>query len=121
MKTEKANFINALVLIIMPAWAFFTFEATDAKPHQSVTAFIPLFFGVILLLCQKGIRNENKVIAHIAVLITLIGLLGLFMPFKAAISEGRELSIFRVGSMILTGIIAMIMFIKSFIKARKKS
>ena len=109
------------MLIIMPIWAYLTFEGTVEKPEQSITAFIPLFFGVILLLCHKGIQKENKVIAHIAVLITLIGLIGLTMPLKAAIFENRILSICRVGAMMLTGLLAMITFIKSFIKARKKS
>ena len=76
MKTSQANLINALTLIIMPIWAYLTYEATVDKPNQSVTAFIPLFLGVILLLCNKGVKNENKTIAHIAVVITLIAILG---------------------------------------------
>jgi len=44
----------------------------------------------------------------------------LFMPFKAAISEGRELSIFRVAAMLITGVIAMTTFVRSFIANRKK-
>ena len=120
MKTNQANLLNSLTLILMPLWAYFTFEGTIEKPEQSVTAFIPLFFGVILLLCNPGIKKENKIIAHIAVLITLITILGLTMPLKAAIIEGRNLSIFRVAAMLLTSVLAMITFIKSFIKARKK-
>jgi hypothetical protein len=42
------------------------------------------------------------------------------MPFKAAIYESRMLSMIRVGAMMLTGILAMITFVKSFIKARQK-
>ena len=120
MKTNQANLLNSLTLILMPLWAYVTFEGTIEKPEQTVTAFIPLFFGVILLLCNGGIKKENKIIAHIAVLITLITILGLTMPLKAAIIEGRNLAIFRVVSMLLTSILAMITFIKSFIKARKK-
>ena len=120
MKTYQANVLNAIMLILMPIWAYLTFEGTVEKPDQSITAFIPLFFGVILLICNKGLKNENKVIAHVAVLITLIALIGLTMPFKAAIHESRMLSMFRVGAMILTGILAMMTFVKSFIKARQK-
>ena len=90
------------------------------KPEQSITAFIPLFFGVILLICNKGLKNESKLIAHIAVFVTLIALIGLTMPFKAAFYEGRTFSMFRVGAMILTGILAMTTFVKSFIKARQR-
>ena len=119
MKTHQANLLNSITLIIMPIWAFLAFEATPEKPGQSFTAFIPLIFGVILLICNGGLKKENKKIAHIAVLITLIALLGLSMPLKAAIADDRGVSVIRILLMIITGIIAMITFVKSFIQARK--
>ena len=103
MKTSQANLINSLTLILMPVWAFLTFDATPEKPEQSITAFIPLFLGVILLLCNKGIKNNNKIIAHVAVVITLIAIAGnATKPLMSAIEEGRNLGIFRVSLMILT-------------------
>ena len=120
MKTYQANLLNSLSLILMPLWAYLTFEGTVEKPDQSITAFIPLFLGVILLLCNRGVKKENKIIAHIAVLVTLIALIGLTMPLKAAIADGRTLSIIRVVVMLSTGLLAMITFVKSFIAARKK-
>jgi len=119
MKTYQANLINSLALILMPLWAYLTYEGTLEKPNQSITALIPLFLGVILFLCNNGVKKENKVIAHIAVVVTLIALLGLFMPLKAAIAEDRTLSVIRVAIMLLTGILAMITFIRSFIANRK--
>ena len=121
MKTYQANLLNATMLIVMPIWAYLTFEGTVEKPEQSITAFIPLFFGIILLISNKGLKNENIVIAHLAVVITLIALIGLTMPFKAAIYESRILSMIRVGAMLLSGIFAMITFVKSFVKARQKN
>ena len=120
MKTYQANLLNSLTLILMPIWAYLTFEGTAEKPDQSITAFIPLFLGVILVLCNRGLKKENKIIAHIAVLVTLIALIGLTMPLKAAIADGRTLSIIRVVVMLSTGLLAMITFVKSFIAARKK-
>jgi len=120
MKAYQANIVNSLVLILMPLWAYFTFEATPDKASLSLTALIPLLLGCILLLCNNGIKNENKIIAHIAVLVTFIALIGLFMPLKSAINDGRLLSIIRVSIMLITGFIAMISFIKSFINARKQ-
>lgn len=119
MKTYQANMINGLALILMPLWAYLSFEATTEKPLQSITAIIPLILGVILILCNNGVKKENKIIAHIAVLITLIALVGLIMPLKSAINEARNLSIARVLIMFLTGVFAMITFVKSFIAARK--
>ena len=119
MKTYQANLLNSITLILMPIWAYLTFEGTVEKPEQSLTALIPLAFGVALFLCNGGLKKENKIIAHIVVLVTFIALLGLTMPLKAAIADDRTLSIFRVGLMLLTGSLAMITFIRSFIAARK--
>ena len=93
--------------------------STAEKPEQTITALNPLIIGVILILCNNGIKNENKVIAHIAVVVTLIALLGLFMPLKAAIAEDRTLSLVRVAIMLFTGMLAMITFVRSFIANRK--
>ena len=78
--------------------------------------------GLALLLCNGGLKKENKIIAHIAVLITLIAIIGnATKPLMSAIEEGRNLGIFRVSLMIFTSTLAMITFIKSFIRNRKKS
>ena len=120
MKTYQANLLNSLTLILMCLWAYLTYEPIDGK-SQNVTALIPLFLGVILLFCHKGIKNENKVIAHIAVFFTLIAIIGIVSkPLVAAINDGRGISIFRLSLMLLTSTIAMFTFVKSFMKARQK-
>ena len=120
MKPYQANLLNSLTLILMCLWAYLTYEPVDGK-SQNITALIPLILGGILLLCHKGIKNNNKIIAHIAVLVTLLAIIGnASKPLIAALEDGRNLSIFRVSLMILTSIIAMIAFVKSFVKARQK-
>jgi len=119
MKTYQANLLNSITLILMCLWAYLTYEPVDGK-SQNLTALIPLFLGCVLLLCNKGIKNENKIIAHIAVLVTLIAILGIASkPLIAAIEDGRNLSLFRVSLMLLTSFLAMFTFVKSFIKARQ--
>jgi hypothetical protein len=68
-----------------------------------------------------GIKKENKVVAHIAVLVTLVCLLGLFMPLNGAIERGENIGVARVSAMIASSVFAMIFFVKSFIANRKKS
>ena len=119
MKTYQVNLINGLTLILMPLWAYLTFESTTEKPEQSLTALIPLFLGLILLSCNAHLALKNKLFAHIAVVVTFIALLGLFMPLKAAIAEDRTLSVVRVAIMLFTGMLAMITFVRSFIANRK--
>ena len=109
----RANLINALVLIAMSAWAYL------ASATPSFTALIPAGFGLALFACQSGVAKENKVVAHIAVLLTLVVFAALFMPMNGAIGRADPVAIGRVGVMMLTSLIAMIAFIASFRAARK--
>lgn len=115
MKNHTVNLINAIILIAMSAWAYLTSES------PSVTALIPAFIGIVLIALNGGIKKENKVIAHIAVVLTLLIIIALIKPLTAAISEDRQLSILRVGIMMLSSIWAMVTFVKSFISARKNA
>ncbi len=114
MKPHLASLINAVTLIILGLWGYFSAE--DPSP----TAFIPVGFGVILLALNTGVKKENKVIAHIAVVLTLLVLVGLFMPLRGALGRSDLAATIRVTIMILTTILAMGFFIKSFIDTRKK-
>lgn len=113
MNAPTANLINAATLVIMGLWGYFSSES------PSPTAFIPVIGGILLLLMHNGVKTENKVIAHIAVVLTLILILGLAMPLKGAIGREDTMAIIRVGIMLITGILAMIAFIGSFKAARK--
>jgi len=111
MKPFTANLLNAIVLITMGLWGYFA--------TQSGTAFIPVGFGFALLLCTPGVKSENKIVAHVAVLLTLlilVALLGMRLP-KAIAAGGTGLV--RTILMIVTGVIAMVSFVKSFIAARR--
>ena len=112
MNSTYANITNSICLILMGTWGYL--ELT------SPTALIPVFIGIILLLCYNGIKNENKIIAHIAVLLTLIILIALIgMRLPKSIDQGG-IGLYRVIAMIITSTTAMIFFVKSFIDARKK-
>ncbi len=112
MSAGNANLINAVTLIGMGIWGY---QAT-----QSFTAFIPVVFGAILLYMTNNIRIHNKAVAHVAVILTLIVLLAIgFRILPKALASGDNMKILRAGSMTLTGVIALIAFIKSFIDAKK--
>jgi len=111
MKAHTANLINAIVLIGVGLWGYFETSAN--------TAFIPVVIGVILLACTGGVKSENKVIAHVAVLLTfliLLAMLGMRLP-KALDTGG--IAIARAVLPIITGVLAMVAFIGSFRAARK--
>ena len=114
MKAHKASLINSLLLIFLPLWGYLTSET------PSGTALIPAFIGVVLFALNPGVKKENKVIAHIAVLLTLVILFGLIKPLIGAVGRGDGLAIGRVVVMIISTVLAMIFFVKSFIDARKR-
>ncbi|MEL6122527.1 MAG: hypothetical protein AAFQ02_00650 [Bacteroidota bacterium] len=114
MKAPQANIINAITLIAVGLWGYFE--------TSSGTAFIPVGFGVALLLCQPGVIKENKVIAHIAVVLTLLillAMLGMRLPKALAAESDQAIKLLRAGLPIITGILAMVAFVQSFIAARK--
>ncbi|MGD1844406.1 MAG: hypothetical protein ACFB10_03320 [Salibacteraceae bacterium] len=114
MKPYIASSINAVLLISMSSWGYL------ASATPSPTALIPAGIGVALLIMVPGVRKENKVIAHIAVVLTLVVLAGLVMPLKGAIGRGSAMGTMRVSLMLISTIVAMVFFVKSFIDARKK-
>jgi protein-S-isoprenylcysteine O-methyltransferase Ste14 len=113
MKANTVSLINSLVLVSMGLWGYFE---SDSRP---ITALIPVIVGVILLLINNGVKKENKIAAHVAVLLTLLIIIGLVKPFLGTLDRGNITGILRVSLMILSSLWAMITFIQSFISARK--
>tara|TARA_B100001059_G_scaffold97759_1_gene97181 strand:- start:15990 stop:16340 length:351 start_codon:yes stop_codon:yes gene_type:complete len=113
MKANTVSLINSIVLISMGLWGYFE---SDSRP---ITALIPVIIGVILLLINSGVKKENKIAAHVAVLLTLLIIIGLVKPFLGTLGRGNIAGILRVSVMIITSLWAMIIFVQSFISARK--
>ena len=113
MKASTSSLLNAIILISMGLWGYFESES------KAITALIPVIIGIILLLVNKGVKNENKALAHVAVLLTFLILLGLIKPLMGAFERENAYAIIRVLLMIISSLWAMISFIKSFISARK--
>ena len=113
MKASSSSLLNAIILISMGLWGYFESES------KAITALIPVIIGIILLLVNKGVKNENKALAHVAVLLTFLILLGLIKPLTGAFERENAYAIIRVLLMIISSLWAMISFIKSFISARK--
>ena len=114
MKAHTANLINSLVLIGLGLWGYYE---TDAP-----TALIPVFFGIALLIATKGIKENNKIMSHSAILFTIIifiALVGMRLPKSLALGNDEGYGLYRVVVMSGTSLVAIIFFIKSFIDARK--
>ena len=113
MNTYKTTVFGSIFIIIISTWG-----AIEAS--FSPTAFIPLVIAVLLLLCSKGVKQENKIIAHVAVLLALLCFLGLFMALKGTLDRNNLTGTYRVISMIIASGIILVSYINSFIQARRK-
>lgn len=114
MKPANITLINAIVLIAISLWSYFGSET------PSFTALIPLFFGITFLILSPSFQKGNKVVAHIVVVLTLLLVLSFSMPLRAALQRDDTMALFRVGLMLFSSLLAMIVYIRSFIQARKK-
>ena len=112
MKAHTASLMNALILIGFGLWAYLGSDA------PSKTALIPVVFGAVLLALYPGVKKENKIIAHIAVLLTLLILVGLVKPLLGALDR-NGLAVVRVIVMMASTVVALVFFIKSFIDVRR--
>ena len=113
MKAHVASLINSVVLIGFGLWGYLGSET------PSKTALIPVVFGVLILSLYMGVKKEDKIVAHIAVLLTLLILGGLLKPQAASIGRQDSMAILRVLVMLLTTVVALAAFIKSFIDVRR--
>ena len=113
MKAHIVSLIHAVALIGLGGYGYLSSDT------PSVTALIPVVFGVLLLAMNNGVKKENKVIAHIAVLLTLLIIIGLIKPLTGAMGRGDSAAVARVTTMLVLGVLAMVSFVRSFIAARK--
>ena len=113
IKPYQVSALNAISLIVIGGYGYL--QSNTPSP----TALIPVIFGALLIAMNSGIKSENKLIAHVAVTLTLIMLFGLAMPLLGAIDRSDNYAIMRITVMITTTVGAMVSFIMSFINARK--
>lgn len=112
MKPYLASLINAFVLVLLGLWGYF------GSDSPSVTALIPVVIGLLLLLMNRGLRKQNRVVAHLVAVLTLLTLSTLVKPLTGAIGREDATAILRVSLMIATTLFAFITFVKSFLDAR---
>ena len=102
---------------ILILWGFFSYIASDSG---SITALIPSFFGVpLIILGFLSIRNESNRhhYMHASMIVALISVLGGFGIFQ--IEDASNLTLASHLILLVVGIIFMIGGILSFRHARK--
>ena len=81
MKSHNISLISSLILITMSGWGYLSSET------PSVTDIDTIIFWSNSTILLSWYKKENKIIAHIAVTLTLLVFLALFMPLKGALVE----------------------------------
>ncbi|GAO28457.1 hypothetical protein [Geofilum rubicundum] len=113
MKVYQISLVNAILLMGLGIWGY------TASDSPSVTALIPFVFGVLILALNPGVKNEKKGPSHLAVILTLLVTIGLVMPLTAAIGRDDMAALIRVVVMMLSSILAIVWFVKSFRDIRR--
>lgn len=113
MKVYFVTMLNGFILVLLGAWGYL------GSQTPSPTALIPVFAGILLLYFVTGVKAQNKVIAHLAVLLTLVLVIALIKPLIGAIGRSDNLAISRVSFMMISSAVNLVYFIRSFIAVRK--
>lgn len=111
MKPLTINYLNGLVMIVAGLYGYLTIVP------QSMTALIPTFAGIIFVILGFAWNKSPKVVAHIAVTLALIMFGMCLWRFTKIDVWNAPKYIFTI--CILSNLLALIVFIKSFIDARK--
>jgi uncharacterized protein YhhL (DUF1145 family) len=115
MKPYQATILNAAVLVVFGLWAYLNVAAES----RSMTILIPVFFGVVLALLVLPLKKENRVVAHVVAGVTILISIALIMPLKGSIGRDDMDAVFRVGVMMAASLFALVVYIRSFITARR--
>jgi len=112
--TIRLTLIGALVLIITGVGFYL------GTGMASMTALIPAFLGIPLLLCGLMAKSPGavKIAMHVAALIVLLGALGSSRVFM----KWADLSMAARSAQLITLVVCvwlLVAYIKSFIKARR--
>lgn len=113
------NLYFSLLLITLGLYGLFAryFEMGDWQ----ITSLIPAFFGLILLTMTSGIKKENTIISHIAVVLTIVmaGMVSYLFISKLGsdFNGSRKFFIFLITG--LASYIAFGIYLAGFISKKK--
>ena len=114
LNSKTGNIINSVSLILMGIWGFIEVS--------SPTAFIPSIFGIFIFICYILSRKNHKlniIFSHIAIILTILILVALAgTRLTTSIEEGGW-GLLRLIVMLGTCSFSIVVFIYSFIQARK--
>lgn len=112
MNAHKANLINVITLIFMSGWTYLDAMTKD------MSSLFPMYFAIILLAMNDGIKYNNKAQFYVALILSLVIMLILINPFLSASTNEDQMAVFRIGIMLLTSLLAIFFLAKSILSVR---
>lgn len=119
---KSLTYICSLLLIVLGALGYFAWEALGAA-KQSITAAIPAFVGLLMLIGALVANKNHMAGMHISVVFAALGALaglGRIIPasLKGTLDWGATSSLLILG-MTAICLYYTVMAVRSFIAARK--
>lgn len=119
-RPDIVNLGNGIVLVLLGVISYLTSES------KSPTAFIPSGVGLVVLAFTPGLKKHNKIVAHVAVLFTLIVALGgIVMGVQSGLTKDLSDPVtYRkfIAYSVMGGscLVATVFFVMNFIYIRKQ-
>lgn len=120
MKPYIANIINGVILVFLGLLG--AKYAMETFPDPSMAIYIMPIIGSLLLIMTPGIKKESETVLHIAIVLTFCSfLMLLFFPLRKCLANSpRNMEqILRVTTMCFSCLLALVVFVKGFLKSRK--
>lgn len=120
--SDRPHVVNRIYSFLLIACAVLGFLLRYlSEGDLQYTALIPAGFGIILLPMSGGIKKENKVIAHVAVVLTLLIAVLIGKMWISAITADllvwRKVILF--GIITLSSVWALVNYVQGFIAKKK--
>ena len=110
------------ILIIIGILGYINGVVTD---RTSVTALIPAFFGIVLLILGLMARTKENLRRHLMHAAVIVALLGFIAPLARLLPNIGDLqysaAVVSQVSMALVCLLFVVLAVRSFIEARKKT
>ena len=120
---KRPDIVTLVTGLVLVAAGLFSYFSNENRPP---TALIGPIVGAILMACYPGVKNANKIVAHVVVVLTLLfGLISLQMFFNSygndeldEMTRNRRVMVFAI--MAVACLTATALYVAGFIQKRKE-
>lgn len=120
---KRPDIVTLITGLVLVCTGLFSYLSNENRPP---TALIGPAIGAILIACYPGVKNSNKIVAHVVVVLTLLfGLISTQMFFNSygnaeldELTRSRRVTVFAI--MAVACLSATALYVAGFIEKRKE-